>query len=120
MDILQVAAKISALCKGLVTLRAAERTQARMFAEMIAQVAAFLEGAVTSFIATLEEKLDAMCVRILHPDCLVPFVRDSFECLRIDILLRMFDPVRIQLIKIAGVLRHCLLHFFEVFSSAWR
>ena len=55
MNIFHVAAKVSALREGLVTFRALEGSDSGMLTEVVTQIAALLEDAVTSFVLTFEE-----------------------------------------------------------------
>lgn len=50
-----------------------------MLSEVVSQVAAFLEDASTLRVLALEVKLDALRLRVLHPDGLVPLPRNALE-----------------------------------------
>lgn len=50
-----------------------------MLSEVVSQVAAFLEDASTLRVLALEVELDALRLRVLHPDGLVPLPRDALE-----------------------------------------
>jgi hypothetical protein len=45
-------------------------------------------------------------VRVLHLDGLVPFVGDSFERLRVDVILRLLNPVWVQSVEVTRAVRH--------------
>ena len=94
--------QISALCESLVAFGATERSESRMLSKMVSQVAALLECGIASLVLALKVEFDSVGVRILHLDRLVPFIGNSFKCLRIYVLLVLLDPIRIQIIKITG------------------
>lgn len=92
MDVLQMPAKVSALGESLLAFRAAEGSQTSMLSEVVAEIAALLEGAGTAWILTLKKELNSLSVRVLDLDGLVPFLRNSFKMLRSKVLMRL-DPI---------------------------
>lgn len=50
-----------------------------MLAEVVPQVAAFLEDTATVWVAALEVKLYTLSFWVLHADRLVPLLRDALE-----------------------------------------
>ena len=55
MNIFHVTAEVAALREGLVTFGALEWSDSGMLPEVVTQIAALLEDAVTSFVLTFEE-----------------------------------------------------------------
>jgi len=92
MDVLQMPAKVSALGESLLAFRAAEGSQTSMLSEVVAEIAALLEGAGTAWILTLKKELNSLSVRVLDLDGLVPFLRNSFKMLRSKVLMRL-NPI---------------------------
>lgn len=109
MNVLQVPAQVATLREGFVAFGAGERSQAGVLAEVVTEVAALLEGARASRVFTLEEKLDALSVRVLHFDRLVPFFRDAFEVLGDEVLVRFYpvfvvDHILVVVTLVTGVI----------------
>ena len=87
MHVLHMAAKVAALRECLVALGALERPHPGVLPEVVAQIAALLEDAVTAFVLALEEQFDALCLRITHLNRFMPRVRDPGEGLHVALVL---------------------------------
>jgi hypothetical protein len=73
--------QISALRERFLAEKALKGPHAGMFAEVVPQVAGFLEDAPAVGIFALEVELDALRLRIPHPDGLVPLLRHPLKSL---------------------------------------
>ena len=109
MDVLQVSAQVTTLSKGFLALGAGEWSQPGVLAEVVAEVAALLEGTCAAGILAFEEKLDALRVGVLHLDGLVPFFRDAFEVLWDEVLVGFYpvfvvDHIFVVLTVVTGVI----------------
>ena len=79
MHILKVAAQISALCEGLVADVTRERPLAGVFAEVVLQVAGFLEYRAAAGIHASEQELETLRSLVPHLDHLVVLIRHGRE-----------------------------------------
>lgn len=110
MDILEMSAQISALCKSFLAFWTGERPQASVLPEVITQVAALLECAGASWVFTLKEKLDALGVWIFNFDCLVPLVWNSFKMLHFEVALRLNPVFMVHIFIFMRVIRLIIVH----------
>jgi hypothetical protein len=92
VHILQMSAQITTLCKSFLAFGAAEGSRACVLPEVIPQVATLLEGAGASWVFTLEEELDALSVRVLDLNRLMPLHRNAFEVFILRFIM-WFNPV---------------------------
>jgi len=81
MNVLQVSAQVSTLCKGLLAIGALEGSLSCVLSEMVPQVAAFLEDASTVWVFAFEIELYSLGLGVLYADSLVPLLGNSFESL---------------------------------------
>lgn len=79
VHVLQVTTKVTALSKSFLAEGALERPEPCMLPEVIAQVAALFEDTPTVRIAALKVQFDSLCLRVLHPNGLMPLLRDALE-----------------------------------------
>lgn len=84
MHVLEVAAEIATLGECFVAARTRKWPLSRVFAEVVAQVAAFLESGVATWVAALEVELDTLRLWVFDSNGLVPLLRDAVERLRLD------------------------------------
>ena len=79
VHILKVAPQVAALREGLVALGAVVGPLTCVLAEVVAQIAAFLEDTFATTVHALEIELDALRHLMFDLDGLVPLLRDAFE-----------------------------------------
>ena len=91
MDILQMSTQIATLCKSFLAFGAAEGPRTCMLPEVVPQIATLLEDAVASFVFTLEEEFDALRVRVLDFNSLMPLSWNAIKLLHLGFIMR-FDP----------------------------
>ena len=87
VHIFEVSTKITALGESLVAEGASEWSLAGVLSEVVSQITAFLENTVTSGILAFEEQLNALCVLVLHFNCLMPLHWNTSKGLRLEVLL---------------------------------
>lgn len=83
-----MAAQVAPLCEALLAFGADEGPLARVFAEVVPKIAAFLKNGGTPLIATLEVELHSHRAGVAHLNGLVPVLWDALVSLRL-IALRM-------------------------------
>ena len=98
--IFHMSPEISTLGEGLPTTLALEGSLARVLAEVVPEVAAFLEDRVAPLVHTAEVQLDPLCLLVANLDRLVQVRRDGVEGSRL-----------------AGALRHDLLALEELLKG---
>ena len=81
VNLLEMSPKISALRKILAAVLARERSLARMFSEVISEIARLLEDTTAARVHALEEQLLSLGARVLDLDHLVPIGGDALEVL---------------------------------------
>lgn len=80
VHILQMTSQISTLCECFLAERTFEWAQAGMLAEVVPQITTLLEYTAALRVLALEVQLDPLSFRVLHPDGLVPLLRNTFKC----------------------------------------
>lgn len=76
VDYFEVAAQVTRLCEAFTAELASEGSLARVLAEVVAQVATFLEDRPAAFESASEEQPNAIGDLVTHFDRLVPAVRN--------------------------------------------
>ena len=71
--------KVSALCKGLLTVWALEGSLPGMLPKVVSQITTFLEDTSTVWVFALEVQFDPLCLRILDSYSLMPLLRDAIK-----------------------------------------
>lgn len=79
MHIFEVAPQVATLREGLVALGAVERSLTSVFAEVVAQIAAFLEDTFAATVHALEIEFDALRHLMFDLDGLMPLSGNAFE-----------------------------------------
>ena len=79
MNIFQMTSQVTTLSKSFLTKRAFEGSESSMLAEMVSQVATFLEDTATVRILTFEVELHPLGFRVLNSDSLMPLFRYPFK-----------------------------------------
>ena len=79
MNINQMSTEVSTLRERLAAQLTSKGPCTSVLAEVISQVATFLEHAPTSIILALEVEFDAPSGFVLHLNCLMPLSRDVLE-----------------------------------------
>ena len=79
MHIFEVAPQVSTLREGLVALGAVEGSLTCVFAEVVAQIAAFLEDTFAATVHALEIEFDALRHLMFDLDGLMPLLGNAFE-----------------------------------------
>ena len=79
MHIFEVAPQVATLRESLVALGAVERSLTSVFAEVVAQIAAFLEDTFAATVHALEIEFDALRHLMFDLDGLMPLSRNAFE-----------------------------------------
>ena len=79
VHILKMASQVSALCEGLVALGAIVGSLACVLAEVVAQIAAFLEDTFAATVHALEIEFDARRHLMFDLDGLMPLIGYAFE-----------------------------------------
>lgn len=76
VDYFEVAAQVTRLCEAFTTELASEGSLARVLAEVVAQIATFLEDCPAASESAPKEQPNAIGDRVTHFDRLVPAVRN--------------------------------------------
>lgn len=79
VHIFEVAPQVATLREGLVALRAVEGSLTCVLAEVVTQIAAFLEHTFAATVPALEIEFDALRHLMFDLDGLMPLLRNSFE-----------------------------------------
>ena len=84
MHVFEMAAEVATLREGLPAHGAVERSLSCVLAEVIAQVAAFLEDTLAPGMLAFEIVFDALSDSVSNLDCLMPLLWNAFEMARLD------------------------------------
>ena len=79
MHILKVSAQITTLCESLGADVAGEWSLARVFAEVVSEIATLFKGRAAAYETAFEDHLDPGSLWVSHLDGLVPVLGYSFE-----------------------------------------
>ena len=79
MDILKMSAKVATLSEGFLAKGTLKGAHTCMFAEMVTEVAAFLEDTAALRILALEVQLDSLGFGVFDSDGLMPLLGNALE-----------------------------------------